>query len=118
MFKDIFLLEKDRTPLEAFGFYLCYLVLVVLTAGLLGFLIKPSSTPETFAEDFQLGLVIGQYFAVVACLALSFLVLYKKKRLNSFSLVLMAILSGILAVFLGGLLGLIPTAYLTTRKKD
>lgn len=117
MFKDLFLLEKDRTPLEAFGFYLCYLVLLASTAALVAFLVTPNSTPGTFAEGYQTGVVIGQYFAVVACLALSFLVLYKKKRLNSFGLVLMAILSGILAAFLGGLLGLIPTAYLTTRKK-
>lgn len=118
MFKDLFLLEKDRTPLEAFGFYLCYLVMLALTAFILGYLATTISSPGTFAEGYQAGVIIGQYFAVVACLALSFLVLYKKKRLNSFGFVLIGILSGILAIFLGGLLGLIPTAFLTTRKKN
>ena len=30
MFKDLLLFEKDRTALEAFGFYLAYLLLLAL----------------------------------------------------------------------------------------
>ena len=117
MFKDLLLFEKDRTALEAFGFYLAYLLLLSLLGGLLGFLFVPYDASMTVAEEFQAGALVGQYFAVVACFALSFFILYKKNRLNSFGLVLIGVLSGLCAVFLGGLLGLVPTAYLTTTKK-
>lgn len=117
MFKDLFNLEKKRTPVEAIGFYFAYLLFVMLIAGLSAFLIGFDSSMN-FNKGFQAGMVIGQYMAVGACLLLSFLILFKKKRVHSFGLVLVAILSGVFAIFLGGLLGLIPAAYLTTVEKS
>ena len=117
MFKDLLLFEKDRTPKEALGFYLAYLLLTALLGGIAGFLFTPSAPSMTFEEGFQAGSVVGQNLAVIFCLALSFMILYKKKKLQNFGLVLVGILSGIGAIFLGGLLGLVPTAYLTTIKK-
>ena len=117
MFKDLLVFEKDRTPKEALGFYLAYLLLAALLGALLSYFFVPPDPSMTFAEEFQAGAAVGQYFAVIFCLALSFMILYKKKKLQNFGLVLVGILSGICAIFLGGLLGLVPTAYLTTIKK-
>ena len=39
MFKDLFLLEKVRTKKEAVGFYLAYLLLLALVAGLVSFFV-------------------------------------------------------------------------------
>ena len=117
MFKDLLLLEKERTPKEALGFYLAYLLLIALLGGLISYLLVPYDPSMTFADEFQAGAAVGQNAAVIFCLALSFMILYKKKKLQSFGLVLIGVLSGFCAIFLGGLLGLVPTAYLTTIKK-
>ena len=117
MFKDLLLFEKERTPKEALGFYLAYLLLAALLGGLLSYLVVPHDPSMTFEEGLQAGFVVGQYWAVISCLALSFMILYKKKKLQSFGLVLIGVLSGFCAIFLGGFLGLVPTAYLTTIKK-
>ena len=114
MFKEVFVLSKVRTVKEAVGFYLVYFLLL----GLIGLIIMTllSEPPDSLEEGFQQGQIVGQYFWSIACLVLSFLVLYKKKQLNSVRLILIALLSGAGAVLLGGLLGLIPTAYLTTKE--
>ena len=117
MFKDLLLFEKERTPKEALGFYLAYLLLTALLGGLTSFLLVPYDPSMGFADEFQASAAVGQNTVVIFCLALSFMILYKKKKLQSFGLVLIGVLSGFCAIFLGGLLGLVPTAYLTTIKK-
>ena len=117
MFKDLLLFEKERTPKEALGFYLAYLLLTALLGGLTSFLLVPYDPSMGFLDEFQASAAVGQNTAVIFCLALSFMILYKKKKLQSFGLVLIGVLSGFCAIFLGGLLGLVPTAYLTTIKK-
>ncbi len=117
MFKNLFKLEIKRTPVEAVGFYFAYLLFVMLIAVLSAFLFTGFDSSMNFNKGFQVGMVIGQYIAVGVCLLLSFLILFKKKRAHSFGLVLVALLSGVFAIFLGGLLGLIPAAYLTTVDK-
>ena len=111
MFKDLLLFEKERTPQEALGFYLAYFLLLLLSGLLLGFFLG-----IIFSLEFEASYSVGWAIAVISCLALSFIILYKKKRLQDFGLVLIGILSGICAILLGGLLGLVPTAYLTTVK--
>ena len=117
MFKDLLLFEKDRTPKEALGFYLAYLLLAALCGGLLAFFFVPYDPSMTHAEAVQSGTAVGAYAAPIFCLAVSFTILYKKKKLLSFELVLIGLVSGICAIFLGALLGLVPIAYLTTIKK-
>ena len=90
----------------------------------MGFFLVPSSdnpsgsSTEEFWAGFQAGSQIGLYWGVAFCLAISFVVLFKKKKLQDFGLVLIALLSGVGAMFFGGLLGLIPAAYLTTIKEE
>ena len=118
MFKDLLIFEKVRTPKEAIGFYLAFLLLLGLSGGVLAFFAVPQAPSMSFQESIQAGALVGQYFAVISCLILSFVVLYKKRKLQSFGLLLVLVLSGFCAIFLGALLGLIPTAYLTTLESN
>ncbi len=104
-------LAHKRSLKEAVGFYLAYLVLIALAAMLLGGVsgfIFPNAS-------YQAGFNMGNFLAVIAVLVLSFTILTKKRLLGNFGLILVALLSGILALFGGGLLGLIPAAFLSTR---
>ncbi|MBU0569816.1 hypothetical protein KKB40_03470 [Patescibacteria group bacterium] len=67
-------------------------------------------------DTFDFGLRIGNIIAIIISIGLSFLILKEKKLLSNFGFILLALLSGLLALFIGGLGGLIPAAFLTTRK--
>ncbi len=64
---------------------------------------------------YEAGFRVGNIGAIIICPLLSFLILKEKKLLNNFGLIILAILSGLIAVFVGAIGGLIPIAYLTTR---
>ena len=66
-------------------------------------------------DTYGFGLKVGNIIAVVVSLGISFLILKEKKLLGNFGFILLALLSGVLAIILGGLGGLIPAAYLTTK---
>ena len=125
MFKDLLVLEKQRTGKEAFGFYLAYFLVVGLLFGIiLEFIFGASGGASGFAEGFEQGFeegfeqgqAVGAYFYSVLSLALSALILFRKGHLKSFGFVLIGLSSGVLALFLVAFLGLVPTAYLTTIK--
>lgn len=113
MFKNLTNFGYQRNTKEAIGFYLAYFLLVVLVCVILGALvglIVPSSS-------FNTGLILGTALAVIASIGISILILKEKNLLGSFPLLLLALLAGILAIFIGALGGFIPVAYLTTRPK-
>lgn len=64
---------------------------------------------------YNLGIIIGNIVAIVVSIGVSFLILKEKNLLGNLGFVLLALFSGILAAFFGGLGGLIPAAYLTTK---
>ncbi len=109
MFKDLLVFEKERNIKEAFGFYLAHNLLGVCGGAMFGAIAN---------KDFYESIIIGARFAVFFCLALCFIVLFKKNLLNNFGLILLAILSGTGAYLYGTLLGLIPVAYFTTKKVE
>jgi len=117
MFKHLANFSYKRNKKEAIGFYIAYLVLTmlvgVLLAGTLGIFFERGASA---ANGFNFGFEIGSITAVIVSVGVSFLILKEKKLLGNFGYILVAILSGILALFSGGLGGLIPTAFLTTRK--
>ena len=113
MFKKLTNLAYKRSRKEALGFYLGYLILIVVVGALAGGLFGLASGQE----NFELGLRIGNIIGILASLGLSFAVLSKKGLMNNFGLLLLALLSGLLAFIGGGLLGLIPASYLTTKLK-
>ena len=108
MFSKLFDLRLKRTGKQAFGFYVVYLLLLLLVAMLLGGVVGLIS-----GLGFQAGLKVGQLMAIIVCLVVSFMILNYKKSLSPGNVIL-ALLAGILAMVGGGLLGLIPVAYLTT----
>ena len=107
----------QRNWKEAVGFYVAYLLLMIIVGAVLGgvggnLFVSPASD---FSMGFNFGVRIGTVAAIVLTLVLCFLVLKKKNLLNHFGFIILAILSGLLAVLGGGILGLIPVAYLTTK---
>ena len=108
MFRRLTEFSFQRTVAQAFGFWLAYLVLGVLI-GTLGGGVYVWLVGGGIAEGFQAVRAIG----IVYALAVS-LVVCIQKRLG-FIGYLLAVVSALLAFFGGVALGLIPTAFLTTR---
>ena len=109
MFNELFVFEKQRNGTQAVGFYLFYFFTIVVLSALSGLM---------FAQNFAVGVMLGQTLAILICLGLSFLVLFKKNKLRSAGPVIVALLSGVGAYLLGGFLGLAATAYLTTLEPE
>jgi len=117
MFKDLIDLRKKRRGLEAFGFYLAYLMLGVLLACFAGGLSGTFHKSSTFMEGYRIGAQYGQIVAIVYCPLLCILILRAKRNYTFLSILLVPI-SGVLAVFLAVLGGLIPVAILTTFRDN
>ncbi len=111
MFKNLTNFSYDRNVKGAIGFYLAYLLLTIilgtLIATVLGLIFNRTS--------FGFGLRIGTFTAIVVSVGLSFMIIKRKNLTSNFVYILLALLSGLLALLGGGVLGLIPTAYLSTR---
>lgn len=115
MFRQLTNFSYQRTPVQAVGFYLFYLILTVLAAAIAGGiagLVSPETSPET---SFESGQRFGTLIAVVISLALSYLVLGQKQRLGNPGYLLLGIAGGLGALLLGGLLGIVAPAILSTR---
>ena len=113
MFANIFVYGFERAKGQAFGFYIAHLVLTVLGASLVG----ATVALITGENDFESSIRLGNVIAIFVCLIISTLIVTQKKEV-SFKTVSLILASGILAVFLGALAGLIPAAYLTTLEKN
>ena len=115
MFSKLSDFKYSRTGTEALGFYLAYLLLLVVFGGILAVVLVPSDI-TTEAEAFEAGAKIGTRFVPMAVLTLGILLLHAKKTLFEFRNMLLLVLAGFLAIIGGGLLGLIPVAYLSTTE--
>lgn len=115
MFSHLSDFKYSRTRKEALGFYFAYLLLLVVVGGILAVVLVPSDV-TTEAEAFEAGAKIGTRFAPIAVLSLGILLLHAKKTLFKFKNMLLLALAGLLAIIGGGLLGLIPVAYLSTTQ--
>lgn len=114
MFKNLFDLGYVRTPVEAFGFYIVYLIFVVIGSGIVGGIVGAMFSHGAY----QVGLGVGNAVAVVLCLAVSVMILRAKRLMGNPALLVVAVVSALAALYAGGLLGMIPAAYLTTRTSD
>ena len=112
MFSNLTDFSVKRSTKQAIGFYIAYLVLIILLGALVGGLVGLVSDG---GEGFISPLTAGVYIGVITSLVISFTVIYRKKLLGNYLYIILAILSGLLALVGGGILGLIPSAYLTTR---
>lgn len=113
MFENLVDLSFQRTGKQAFGFYLAYLFLFALISGICGGLFGAI----TGHSDFATGVRVGQITAIILCLSLAIVIVIQKKQM-SFKVIVLVLLSGALAVFIGALGGLIPIAFLTKLGKN
>jgi len=111
MFKHLVDFRYQRNTKEAIGFYLAYFLLFILIGGLLGGATAILNTEAVTGSAMRAGAI----FAVMACVSL-YLVVMVSKKVTSFGYLLLAVVAGICAIFLGALLGLVPVAFLTTKK--
>ncbi|HUW97477.1 MAG TPA: hypothetical protein VMV40_01355 [Acidiferrobacter sp.] len=113
MFKGLLSFGMVRTPLQAFGFYVAYLLVGVLIGALAGGLSAVAGgTPGV--SNFALGLRYGAVAGTIYVAAIGITVVAKKNL--GFGYYLLALLGAIMALFGGALLGLIPVAFMTTRQ--
>jgi hypothetical protein len=115
MFRRLTDFGYQRTPGQAFGFYLVYFFGGIIVGGLIGAIIAPFSGVSSFQEGLAFGAKVGGIFAVLLTLTLSFAILWAKGLLGHIGYLLVALLGTASAVLLGMLLGLVFVAFLTTR---
>jgi hypothetical protein len=111
MFAEIMNFAHRRTGLQAFGWYLMYLLIGVVLGMVSGYVAGIAT--KTFAEGFNIGMMAGQLSAIPYNMLLGGLLLWHREK--DAGNVLLAIAGVVLAVILGALGGLIPLAFLSRR---
>lgn len=114
MFKNLTNFGYQRNAKEAVGFYIAYLVLNAIIAGVFAFVISLAKAGSLF----NFGISVGSSSAIIFCFGLSLSIAKEKGLLRNFGVILLIFLSGLLAMFVGGLGGLLPTAYLSTKQNN
>jgi hypothetical protein len=114
MFKDLMAFAMVRTPLQAFGFYIVYFLIGLLVGALGGTLGGAFTGVAPGADSFAVGAKWGLVFVVPYVLLVGLIVAFNKKL--GLGYYVLALVGAILAVLGGGLLGLIPAAFMTTRQ--
>ncbi|MBM3271962.1 hypothetical protein FJY94_01605 [Candidatus Kaiserbacteria bacterium] len=120
MFNRLMDFSYTRSKKQAFGFYLAFFLLGILLSALAGGIVGLSGVlpnEATFETSFAGGMREGVLFAIPYSLIVACTVLIKKRQYGSFRYVLLVIVSGLLAMFGGMLLGLLIPAYLTTKEQ-
>jgi drug/metabolite transporter (DMT)-like permease len=114
MFQHLTDFAYQRTKKQALGFYIAYLALIIAIGGLLGIFIQATSPSQ---KDMSGTLYYtGSLLAILAPFLLALTVAVSKRIYTQVSVILVIILSGVFGSVAGGMLGLIPVAYLTTRE--
>lgn len=113
MFNHLTDLNYTRSGKEAIGFYLAYLLLIVIVSAIAGAIFGSTGMMHS-QNGFYTGMKIGTLVAIISCITLSYLIIGGKKSSSKFSSILLALIAGILAMIGGGLLGLIIPSYLST----
>ena len=111
MFKHLTNLSYKRSGKEALGFYLAYLLLI----GLISALINAVIGGATHYGPLMHGVRVGTVVAIILCTGLAYLVADAKKLTNQFGYILLIVITGLLSLFGGGILGMIIPASFTTQ---
>lgn len=115
MFKNLFNFSYKRSFVEAIGLYIAYTVVAISISMLLAAVLGLATGNE---NSYEFGLRIGKIVAIVTTLSLSFVILRDKNLLGSFKYLILLLFSGLIAYAFGGMFGLIPVAFLSTRPKS
>ena len=122
MFKKLNDFSYERNWKEAVGFYLAYLLFGIILGFVFGFILGvflySAGTTHNFEANYEIGRRIGVSFYMIYILVIFALLLIKKRMLNNFGYILLALLNVILSVFGGVIFGLIIPAFITTRKTN
>lgn len=119
MFGHLFDFSYTRTTIEAIGFYVAWLLIVMLFSALASGLVGTFFIGgDNFSYGYSIGVRIGAVIAVIMSTLLSFQITRQKHILKKLSSIVLIILSGLIALFAGGLGGLIVPAYLSTCKAE
>ena len=111
MFTRLTDLGFKRSATQALGFYLAYLFLGMLVGGLSSAVAGMLGLVE---NNFSGGVDAGALAIIPVCIALAITVGVKKGIALEFKMLVLYAITGICAVLLGALLGLVIPAYLTT----
>jgi hypothetical protein len=115
MFKKLTNFSYQRNKKEALGFYITYLISFVIVGAIVSAIIgvATNSVPTSFSASFTKGEEVGAVIVGLGSIVISILVLSAKKE-SRYSFALLALMSGLLCFFGGGLFGFIIPAYFTT----
>jgi hypothetical protein len=112
MFTEILNFKFMRSWRQAIGWYLTFLLIGILISAIFGALFD--SATGSIAERFSTGTQIGSKLIILYELVLALLIA-RGKGYSALTIIL-GLLGALLAAFGGGVLGLLPLAYLTTIK--
>jgi hypothetical protein len=115
MFSKLLDFGVKRTNLQAFGFYIAYLIATMVVAAIIGIVTEVGVDKDT--ASFGNGMRLGAFFAIAVSIALSFMILKAKHLTGNFGLSALAVSAGVLALVGGGILGIIIPAVFTTKEK-
>lgn len=101
-----------RNRQEAALLYLISMVVVLILEAVVGLVLALLIGTSTLTS-----LLTANLLAVVICFWFGFRILQAKNHLDNGGYWMLVLLSGLLALPTGPMLGLIPIAYLTTRKR-
>lgn len=112
MFKNLMDFSYKRTTLEAIGFYFAFLFLSILIAGVVGGILGMMVGVQKAGAIGRMG---GYIVAIIFCTYLSFQIIREKNLFKNFGAIVLFLLTILLSLFGGGLLGLIPTTMLSSK---
>jgi hypothetical protein len=114
MFDHLTQLNKVRTPKEAIGFYIVYLLGFFAVGASMGLIANAALSGDSEAIQGYITLVNVVVVVIVSGLATF---IWHKKQLNDIIDHAAVIATALLTLFGTIILGLIPVAFLTTRQK-
>ena len=118
MFKNLLSYETKRTALQALGFYLFYVLIAILSIFIVGVLIGIAlslANPEyAKLHGYKVGNMMGVVLAIISSPLLAFTIIRKKGQSKVTLNVVLTIISALVALLGGVILGFIPAAYFTT----
>ncbi len=113
MFRGLLKFSLRRTPLQAFGWYLAFLLILTATRlfAIAYVVLVDFDTDTSVREAFQSG-IPGQETAMLYVFALGAMLLWNRSSALN---ILLVVNGASLSVWFGALEGLLPLAVLTTR---
>jgi hypothetical protein len=104
-----------RTPLQALGFDIVYFLIGLLVGAFGGTLGGAVTGAAPGADSFAVGLRWGVFFVVPYVLFMGLVIPFIKKL--GLGYYVLGLVGGIVAVYGGAFIGLIPATFMTTRGK-